>query len=215
MDRNAGYTPSLLAIYPLRVGLHGARRVALSDTSDRGPVPSPRRRRHLEVGPGTGYFLDAVGVDGGTDVTLLDPNPNVLAKTSRHLRHLAPATVEADVLKPLPVHCAFDSLAMNYVLHCLPGPLARKETAVQNMAAVTAPEGDLFGGTVLGREERHLRWARAVLWAGNQQGGFDNRTDTVAGLRDILDRAFGQVEIDVMGSIAHFVARRPRTVNPR
>jgi ubiquinone/menaquinone biosynthesis C-methylase UbiE len=53
-------------------------------------------RRYLEVGPGSGYFLDAAGVDGGTDVTLLDPNPNVLAKTSRRLRHLAPATVEAE-----------------------------------------------------------------------------------------------------------------------
>ncbi len=166
-------------------------------------------KRHLEVGPGTGYFLAASGVEPDAELTILDPNPNVLAKTAARLRRLDPTAVEADVLKPLPVEGPFDSVAMNYVIHCLPGPLARKADAIVNIARVLTPDGVFFGGTVLSSAEKHLPQAKAVLWAFNRQGGFDNRADTVAGLRSILEASFDQVDIDVYGSIAHFVARRP------
>jgi hypothetical protein len=33
-----------------------------------------------------------------------------------------PTTVEADVMKPLPVDGPIDSEALSVVLHCLPGP---------------------------------------------------------------------------------------------
>ena len=36
------------------------------------------RDTHLDVGPGTGYFLDHAGLAPGSRVTILDPNPNVL-----------------------------------------------------------------------------------------------------------------------------------------
>lgn len=51
-------------------------------------------RRHLDVGPGTGYFLEKAEPPAGTEVTLLDPNPNVLARTSRRLAAMRPTTVE-------------------------------------------------------------------------------------------------------------------------
>ena len=60
------------------------------------------RSRHLDVGPGTGYFLERSGMPEGSPVTIVDPNPNVLEHASRRLRHLEITTVEADVLKPLP-----------------------------------------------------------------------------------------------------------------
>jgi SAM-dependent methyltransferase len=55
-------------------------------------------RRHVDVGPGTGYFLERSARNG--DVLLVDPNPNVLAHASRRLAQLRPATVQADVLQP-------------------------------------------------------------------------------------------------------------------
>src|ERR687892_616876 len=42
-------------------------------------------RRHLDVGPGTGYFLERSAPSEETEITLLDPNPNVLRKASRRL----------------------------------------------------------------------------------------------------------------------------------
>ena len=79
-------------------------------------------------------------------------------------------TVEADVLKPLPVRGPFDSAALNYVLHCLPGPQPYKAVAIRNVAAVLTSDGVLFGATVLGRPEQHAPLARAVIWAFNRRG---------------------------------------------
>jgi ubiquinone/menaquinone biosynthesis C-methylase UbiE len=166
--------------------------------------------RHLDVGPGTGYFIENAHPGPDQEVTLLDPNPNVLEHASRRITSGMVTTVEADVLKPLPVEGPFDSAALSFVLHCLPGPQPRKAAAIRNIAAVLAPDGVLFGATVLGKDERHTRPARVVLSIFNRQGGFDNATDTVEGLREILEESFAEVVVDVVGSTAHFVARHPR-----
>ena len=94
-------------------------------------------RSHLDVGPGTGYFLENARLPDDAQITLLDPNPDVLAHAARRLSDRYPSAVQADVLKPLPFTAKrFDSVALNYVLHCLPGPPVRKAAAVQNVAAV-------------------------------------------------------------------------------
>ena len=165
---------------------------------------------HLDVGPGTGYFLDRSGLPDGSPVTILDPNPTVLGHVSRRLGRLDVTAVEADVLKPLAVDGPFDSAALHLVIHCLPGPLSRKADAVANVAAVLAPAGVLFGASVLGRSGNHTRPARALLAAFNRQGGFDNLDDTKEGLGEILAASFGQVDIETIGSIAVFAATEPR-----
>src|SRR3954454_12070105 len=55
------------------------------------------RLRHLDIGPGTGYFIRRSGLPDGAPVTLLDPNPNVLAHASARLDGFSLKTVEADV----------------------------------------------------------------------------------------------------------------------
>jgi SAM-dependent methyltransferase len=172
-------------------------------------------RRHVDVGPGTGYFLEKAAPPDGTEITLLDPNPNVLRKASRRLAAMHPIAVEADVMKPLPVEGPFDSAALSYVLHCLRGPQSNKAAAIRNIAAVLAPDGVLFGGTVLGLGERHRPQARAVLRAFNWQGDFDNLGDTAEGLRRILEESFETVEVDVVGSTADFTAAGPRPAEQR
>jgi SAM-dependent methyltransferase len=169
------------------------------------------RERHLDVGPGTGYFLEHAGLPEGSRVTILDPNPNVLDHASRRLRRLEVTSVEADVLKPLPVDGPFDSAALHLVIHCLPGPISRKAVAVANVAAVLAPTGVLFGASVLGTSGRHTWPARQVLKAFNRQGSFDNLDDTQDGLHEILRASFERVRIETVGSIAIFSATKPRT----
>jgi SAM-dependent methyltransferase len=167
-------------------------------------------RRHLDVGPGTGYFLEKAAPPDGTEITLLDPNPNVLAHASRRLAAMHPATIQADVMKSLPVEGPFESAALSFVLHCLRGPQSNKAVAIRNIADVLTPDGVLFGGTVLGLGERHAPQARAVLRAFNWQGDFDNLGDTAEGLRRILEESFETVEVDVVGSTANFTATGPR-----
>jgi SAM-dependent methyltransferase len=166
-------------------------------------------RSHLDVGPGTGYFLEHARLPDDAQITLLDPNPDVLAHAARRLSDRHPSVIQADVLKPLPLTAGerFDSVALNYVLHCLPGPPARKAAAVQNVAAVLKPGGVLFGATVLGATGPHTLLSRAVLWFVNSRRIFDNLSDTEAGLRDLLEAPFARVEIEVIGSVAVFTAR--------
>jgi SAM-dependent methyltransferase len=203
------YGRALLAIYDWWVLGFMARMVLRSPT--RLIVERYRPlfgRRHLDIGPGSGYFID-VAAPAGVELTLLDPNRDVLDHCAKRLARFDPALVEADVLKPLPVRGGFDSVALSAVLHCLPGPMQAKGAAIEHIASVLDSEGVLFGVTVLGIEERHSRPARAFLSAANWQGGFDNLSDTRDGLEAILSASFSDVEIDVVGSLAHFTARSP------
>jgi SAM-dependent methyltransferase len=169
------------------------------------------RPRHLDVGPGTGYFLERTGLPSHAPVTILDPNAHVLAHASRRLQRLEITAIEADVLKPLPLDGPFDSAALHGVIHCLPGPLSRKAAAVANVAAVLAPSGVLFGASILGPSGPHTWLARKVLDANNRRGTFDNSDDTAEGLGEILGASFEHLELETVGSMAIFAAAKPRT----
>jgi SAM-dependent methyltransferase len=204
------YTPRLLSVYDRFVIGFMAPRVLRTPMA---PLLDQYRElvgpRHLDVGPGTGWFLDNADLAPSTEITLLDPNPDVLAHSERVLRRFSITTVEADVLKPLPVAGPFDSAALNMVLHCLPGPSSRKAEAIRNVAAVVDADGVLFGAAVLGRSAPHSRPARVFLRFANHKGGFDNLEDTIQDLRSMLEESFEDVEVTEMGSAARFVARRP------
>lgn len=180
------------------------------------------RPNHLDVGPGTGYFLEHSGLPAGSAVTILDPNRNVLRHVTRRLRQFDVTAIEADVLKPLPAAAAgtnavagpYDSAALHLVIHCLPGPMSRKAAAVANVATTLAPSGVLFGASVIGSSGRHNWIARRFLGAFNRQGAFDNFADSESGLRDILGASFEDVDLETIGSIALFAATGPRGAWP-
>ena len=145
------YTPFFLKVYdPVILGFFTRVIWRCPTTRLVGLYRRHVRPLHLDVGPGTGYFLERAGLPEGSPVTLLDPNAHVLEYASRRLRRLSITGVEADVCKPLPVDGPFDSAALNGVIHCLPGPLSRKADAVAHVAAVLAPTGVLFGSSILG-----------------------------------------------------------------
>jgi SAM-dependent methyltransferase len=205
------YTPRVLRMYDPFVLGFAARWVWQCPT---GRLVERYRRHirdgHLDVGPGTGYFVDTSGLPDGSRVTLLDPNPNVLDHAARRVRRLDVKTVQADVLRPLPVQGPFDSAALHLVFHCLPAPMTRKAAAIEHIAAVLAPTGVFFGASVLGDSGPHTWLARRYMDGFNRQGGFDNRDDTEEGLRSILAASYEQVEFEIIGSIAVFAATGPR-----
>lgn len=208
----AGYNGAMLAIYDVWVLKFMTKAVWKVPV---GPGVERYRQhighRHLDVGPGTGFFIQQANPSADTEITLLDPNPTVLRHAAKRLERWKPVTVEADVMKPLPVEDQFDSAALSFVLHCLRGPDDNKAIAVRNIANVLSPGGVLFGGTVLGLDADHSKSARAFLRAANKQGGFDNLGDTAEGLRRILEKSFTSVDIDIVGSAAFFTATGPRS----
>jgi SAM-dependent methyltransferase len=206
------YSPLLLNLYdPLVVG--PIARYVWRCPADRLVARYRQyiRPGHLDVGPGTGFFLARSGLSTATSVTIVDPNPNVLRHARGRLSNLDVTAVKASVLEPLPVPGGFQSAALHLVIHCLPGPFARKAIAVANVARVSAPDGVFFGASVLGRSGRHSRLARGFLAAFNRQGGFDNLDDSEESLRAMLEQSFDDVELSTIGSIAVFSATGPKT----
>jgi SAM-dependent methyltransferase len=206
------YTPFFLKIYdPVILGFF--TRVVWRCPTTRMVELYRRHIRplHLDVGPGTGYFLERAGLPEGSPVTILDPNVHVLDHSARRLQRLDVTAVEADVCKPLPLGGPFESAALNGVIHCLPGPLSRKAVAVANVAAVLAPTGVLFGASILGMSGPQTWLSRKTLAANNRRGIFDNLGDTQEGLGEILEASFERVELETIGSMAIFAAANPRT----
>lgn len=206
------YTPRFLKIYDTWVlGFMAPRVWKMGDGPALELYKKHMGRRHFDVGPGTGYFIAESKPPKDIELTLVDPNPNVLDHCATILADWDPTTVRANVLEPLPLQGPFDSAGLTHVIHCLPGPLASKGRAIMNIAAHLSDDGVLFGGTVLGLAAEHTWAARMFLRLANFQGGFDNRYDDVDGLRAILEEHFHDVEIEIpAGSMAYFVASRPR-----
>src|SRR5579872_5657388 len=106
---------------------------------------------HLEVGVGTGYFLDHSHLPGFQPrLALLDLSPDCLTRTATRLSRYAPEVYRADALALIELDVRrFDSIAMNYVLHCMPGALPEKGIAFANLKPLLNASGALFGSTVL------------------------------------------------------------------
>ena len=49
----------------------------------------------------------------------------------------------------------FDSIAVSYLVHCLPGPICNKAILFENLAPLLSDTGVLFGSTILGAEVDH------------------------------------------------------------
>ena len=206
----ADYSPGFLRIYDgLVLGLFARFAWRMSTSEHVQLYREHIRPNHLDVGPGTGYFLEHADLPAGSAVTIVDPNPNVLRYVTRRLERLDVTAVEADVLKPLPMPGPFASAALSGVIHCLPGPMERKAPAVEHIAGVLAPDGVFFGMTVLGQSANHTWLGRWLLQAVNRRGTFDNLGDTAAGLRAILEPSFREVHIRTDRATATFVARQP------
>jgi ubiquinone/menaquinone biosynthesis C-methylase UbiE len=206
----AVYKPSMLAIYDRLVIGYSNRFVWQCDTATQiGNYQSHIGTEHLEIGAGTGYYLDRCRFPASRPaLTLLDLNPAVLRYAARRLARYRPEVVRANALEPLPVPPAsFDSVAVNYLLHCLPGDWAAKEAVLVNAAEAARPGGTVFGATLLSRGvDVHPR-ARRWMDYYNRKGMFHNAGDGLADLRATLTERFAEHDLVVQGCAAVFSAR--------
>lgn len=165
--------------------------------------------RHLDVGVGTGYFLDRCRFPTSTPtIGLLDLNANSLAATMRRIRRYHPMTFQANVLEPLQLDAPlFDSIGLNYLLHCLPGDLRSKSVVFRNLKPLLTAGGVIFGTTILGVRAQHGWLARRIIPRYNAMKAFTNTHDSLDDLEQALRSEFHSYSLRVVGSVALFVGR--------
>jgi hypothetical protein len=205
------YTPLTLRVYDLFVLGFSNRLVWRCPSSKMlERYESHVGARHLDVGVGTGWFLDNCRWPvGNPQITLLDLNENSLSAASNRIRRYAPATVQANVLDPVDLGDArFDSIGANFLFHCLPGRLEEKAAAVvSNLRPYVESSGVLFGSTILGRGVSHNLLGRRLMRLYNRKRIFSNLEDDQQGLERGLASELTEVEIEVVGAVALFAGR--------
>lgn len=143
-------------------------------------------------------------------IALLDLNPNCLAKTAERLRRYAPSCHLGNVLQPIDIGSSgFDSIGLNYLLHCLPGNLGSKSVVFENVKPLLKEGGVVFGSTILGNA-RHNVLAEKLIKIYNAKGIFCNLSDCEQDLEAGLKAHFEEYTIRVEGCVALFSGRKQK-----
>lgn len=164
---------------------------------------------HLDVGVGTGYFPDRCRYPSSRPrLVLVDLNPNSLAVSAARLARYRPETHVVNVLEPFDLKPGFDSIAINYVLHCLPGSMAGKGIVFRRLAAILNEGGVVFGTTLLGDGVPRSRMAARLMAIYNAKSIFSNEQDDLPDLERNLAEHFRDFDLWVIGCAAFFVGRK-------
>ena len=171
---------------------------------------------HLDVGVGTGFFLDRSHFRSKVPrLALLDLNPNSLDVAARRLSRYKPEIYQANVLEPLHISASrFDSISMSGLLHCLPGTIVSKSIVFDNLKALLNPGGVIFGTTILHGGVRRGWLADRVMNYCNSRRIFTNLRDDLSGLSSVLADQLVEPSIEVAGSVALFAGVATGRANP-
>ncbi|MGW3564893.1 class I SAM-dependent methyltransferase [Streptomyces sp. NPDC000941] len=164
--------------------------------------------RHLDIGPGTGYFLDRCRFPTRLpQITLVDLNPTVLATAQRRIARYGPTALCRDVLRPMELEGRrFTSAALNFVLHCLPSGAPAKFAVFDHLLPHLEPGAQVFGSTVLAHGVRHTAVSRLHLRECVRRGVLNNSEDSLELLDKALGSRFERHHIRVRGTVALFDA---------
>lgn len=165
---------------------------------------------HLDVGVGTGYYLDKCTFPSSYPaIAIADLNANSLQATASRIERYKPKVHVANVLEPLDITPAgFNSIALNYLIHCLPGDIKSKSVIFRNLKPLLNPNGGvIFGSTILGAGVKHNLIGRALMRTYNAKQIFSNTTDNAADLENVQKDTFRDYSMNLVGCVALFAGR--------
>jgi ubiquinone/menaquinone biosynthesis C-methylase UbiE len=205
------YSPTILKLYDFAV-LGLSNRFVWQCPTKTVLLPFYKKHlglKHLDVGVGTGFYLARVSLTRSHQVSLLDLNENSLRAAAAQVKQAKVRTFMRDVMQPSsePVDTGYDSISLFYLLHCLPGTMDDKETAIANLKRYLSKDGVLYGATILGDEAAHNPIGRMLLKLYNDKGVFHNMADTFDDPQRMMKRQFQNVQIRRHNKVALFVAR--------
>lgn len=165
--------------------------------------------KHLDVGVGSGYFLDHCRFPTlSPEVALMDLNQHTLDYTAERIKRYQPKTYCRNVLEPIKLDGEkFDSIATNYLLHCVPGDIKSKAVIFDHLKTLMNPNAVLFGATLLQGDLPRNWLAQRLMNVYNKKGIFSNQADDLDSLHNELSRRFKDVSVEVVGCAALFSGR--------
>ncbi|MCO1334230.1 class I SAM-dependent methyltransferase [Microbulbifer sp. OS29] len=163
---------------------------------------------HLDVGVGTGYFMDKCHFPSDkVRLALMDLNQNSLDISAQRVARYNPIQFYGNVLDKIAIETeAFDSISLNYLLHCLPGRLSDKLIALDNVTSLLSDSGTIFGSTILSKGVYRSAAAKKLMAIYNKKGIFSNTEDCQKDLEDFLANRFSHFKIEIRGCVALFSA---------
>ena len=205
----AVYTKSILSIYDILVlGLSNSFVWCCPTKKLRRVFSENASLNHLDVGVGTGYYPDKCFINTKRRLAFFDMNENSLAESAERNQRFHPEVYQGNVFEALNLDCdKFDSISMNYLLHCLPGDMSSKSIVFKNLSEWLNDDGVLFGSTILGKGYEKGFSAKKLMEFYNSKGVFDNLNDDAEGLKQALESYFFDVSIEVKNCVAIFIAK--------
>ena len=163
---------------------------------------------HLDVGVGTGYYpahcrFPARPIRLG----LMDLNGHCLRQAALRTARYQPLLLRRNVLEPIPFDGPpFDSVALLYLLHCLPGNMERKARVFDHLRPLMNDGAVLFGATIVQGSAPRSRAASRLMALYNARGIFSNAGDAAEELEAALAARFRSWHVEVKGCVALFRA---------
>jgi ubiquinone/menaquinone biosynthesis C-methylase UbiE len=172
---------------------------------------------HLEIGVGTGKFLVKHGSkDSNSRLVIADASHDCLEWTSERLQKKqipldAIVQVNFGSAQSIEIDLGrrFQSVGLNYVLHCLPG-IQAKQRALEFIKFHLMPEGVLFGTTLIGVPPSHYLPARWLEKKYQKLGVFSNQEDSICSIAQLLAEHFDEVSCVPRGRAIFFRTSQPR-----
>ena len=161
---------------------------------------------HLDIGVGTGYFLDRCNFHTNSPrIALIDLNPNSLEFASNRISRYSPESYLQNILEPITINIPkFDSVSINYLFHCMPGDITYKTVAFDHIKPLLNSGAKIFGSTILQGGVSKSWVANQLMKFYNKKGIFSNTEDDIEGLEYALKQRFENVFIEIIGCVALF-----------
>ena len=183
---------------------------------------------HLEIGVASAYDLincDIENNKSNINITLMDYDDHPLNMAKKQLlqhgfNESNLKTICTDILQLKPgmfeannINKAYDTIAMGFLLHCIPGSMNEKFSIIlNNLSSVMDENTKLFGMTVCNPTQEILKRNRFkslggfVISTAQRQGDMYNTQDTPQHVEDTLKQYFDDYKIEQVEFVTVFEA---------
>lgn len=160
------------------------------------------KTNHLEIGPGTGYFLKKnYNIN---KLYLMDINEDTLNFSKNNLSfNYEVKTINHNIFEDKLEIKDLDSVGLNYVLHCVPGKL---EDNIDNLLNNLESNNKInfFGATVVSDKNLQNTLSSVELFFLNKYNIFNNQLDTSKNLIDYLKYNKIKFQEKIVGNVLIF-----------